>query len=516
MSGDPVSGDPVDGDPVDGDPVGGGPVGGDPVDGDPVGGGPVGGGPVSVADLRAVDLFDDVPDDALAEWAAAARARSAERGEVVLEAGSSSQGLLCLLEGTLQIFSRNGDRLEPVGNSSAPTWIGAVPTLTETEIAVQMVATTPARMALIPAREFVRLALACPPVHQRIMRQVRPLMGRITAMEQNRERLAALGTMAAGLTHELNNPAAAARRSAAELAEALEVIGATLREFVEAGIEREEAARIADLRERALRTAAERSELSALDAADAEEEMRALLEGLEVPDAWRLAEPLAQAGVDEEWLRRLQALAGSATVAAVRSIAASLSAQRLVSELRESTERMSALISAVKAYAYVGRGDLVAADVHKGLETTLAVLAHKLKHTRIEVERDYDRSLPHVTIYGSELNQVWTNLLDNAIDALGESGTITLRTRRDGECVVVDVADTGPGIPQDARARVFEPFFTTKDVGRGTGLGLGTARRIVEERHGGSLSFDSDEHGTTFHVWLPLHPPTPKGTETPK
>jgi signal transduction histidine kinase len=244
--------------------------------------------------------------------------------------------------------------------------------------------------------------------------------------------------------------------------------------------------------------------------------MRDLLEGLAVPDAWRLAEPLTLAGVDEEWLARLQALAGSATAAALGSIAASLDAQHLVSELRESTERMSSLISSVKAYAYMDRGDLVEADIHEGLETTLAVLAHKLKHTQIEVERDYDRSLPQVTIYGSELNQVWTNLLDNAIDALGESGKITLRTRRDGECVVVDVADTGPGIPPEARARVFEPFFTTKDVGRGTGLGLGTARRIVEERQGGSLAFDSDEHGTTFHVWLPTHPQTPLGAETPK
>jgi signal transduction histidine kinase len=474
------------------------------------------GEPVTVADLRPVDLFDDIGDDALAEWAAVAQARTGERGEVVLEAGAESQGLLCLLEGTLQLFSRNGDLLEPAGDQRAPTWIGAVPTLTQTSIGVRMVATTPVRMALIPAPDFERLALAQPLVHRRIMRQVRPLMGRITAMEQNRERLAALGTMAAGLAHELNNPAAAARRSAAELADALEVIGATLREFVEAGIEREDAEAIADLRDQALRGAAERSALSALDAADAEDEMRDLLEGLGVPDAWRLAEPLALAGVDEDWLARLQALAGSATAAALRSIAASLDAQHLVSELRESTERMSSLISAVKAYAYMDRGDLVEVDIHEGLETTLAVLAHKLKHTQIEVERDYDRNLPHVTIYGSELNQVWTNLLDNAIDALGESGTITLRTRRDGECIIVDVADTGPGIAPEVRSRVFEPFFTTKDVGRGTGLGLGTARRIVEERQGGSLAFDSDEHGTTFHVWLPTHPQTPLATEAPK
>jgi signal transduction histidine kinase len=211
----------------------------------------------------------------------------------------------------------------------------------------------------------------------------------------------------------------------------------------------------------------------------------------------------------------VHALAGPGTPAALRSIAASLSAQRLVSELRESTERMSSLVGAVKAYAYMDRGGVVRADIHEGLETTLKVLHHKLKHTQIEIEREYDRALPPLTIYGSELNQVWTNLLDNAIDAVGQSGTITLRTRRDGECILVDIADTGPGIPAEVRPRVFEPFFTTKDVGQGTGLGLDTARRIVVERHGGSLTFDTDAQGTAFHVWLPLNVPTRTETEAP-
>jgi signal transduction histidine kinase len=433
----------------------------------------------------------------------------------VIEAGEEPDGLFCLLDGTLQVFTQDGERFEPIGHQNAPTWIAAIASLSETEIGARMVAVTPARLALIPALQFRRLALAHPPVHRRVMRQVGPLMSRITAIEQNRERLAALGTMAAGLAHELNNPASAAKRSAADLAEALDAIGATLREFTAAGIEREDAARIADLREQVLRQCAQRDALSALDAADAEDDMREELEALEVPEAFRLAEPLAAAGVDRDWLERVHALAGPGTPAALRSIAASLSAQRLVSELRESTERMSSLVGAVKAYAYMDRGGVVRADIHEGLETTLKVLHHKLKHTQIEIEREYDRALPPLTIYGSELNQVWTNLLDNAIDAVGESGTITLRTRRDGECILVDIADTGPGIPAEVRPRVFEPFFTTKDVGQGTGLGLDTARRIVVERHGGSLTFDTDAQGTAFHVWLPLNVPTRTETEAP-
>jgi signal transduction histidine kinase len=165
---------------------------------------------------------------------------------------------------------------------------------------------------------------------------------------------------------------------------------------------------------------------------------------------------------------------------------------------------MSGLVSAVKAYAYMDRGDLVEIDLHEGLETTLAVLGHKLKHTSIAVVRDYDRSLPKLTVHGGELNQVWTNLLDNAIDALGEHGTITITTRRENASAVVDISDDGPGIPADDRDRVFEDFFTTKDVGRGTGLGLATARRIVVDRHDGALTFDSEPGRTTFHVTLPI------------
>jgi len=165
---------------------------------------------------------------------------------------------------------------------------------------------------------------------------------------------------------------------------------------------------------------------------------------------------------------------------------------------------MSDLVGAVKQYTYMDRGGVVAVDLHEGLETTLKVLGHKLKHTSIEVVRDYDRTLPKLSVRGSELNQVWTNLLDNAIDALGERGTITIRTRRDGNCARVEVGDDGPGIAAEIRDRVFDSFFTTKDVGQGTGLGLATARRIVVDRHSGSLTLESRPGHTTFSVSLPL------------
>jgi signal transduction histidine kinase len=458
----------------------------------------------SVEQLRAIDLFDGLGDDQLAVWAASAQTRAVDAGEVLVEQDAPSRGLWLLLEGAVESLVVADGRSERIGHQEAPTWMGAIAALTEAPVGVEIRAMTGGRVALIPPERFVELALATPSVHRKVMQRVGPVLSRLSAREQHRERLAALGTMAAGLAHELNNPAAAANRAASDLIDAIKAIATALDAFVEAGVEREDAEQLLALQREALDHAATCTALDALDAADEEDAMRDRLEDLGVADAWRLAEPLARARVDEAWLEQVAQLAGPATDAALRWVAASLTARTLAQELKDSTERMGSLVGAVKSYAYMDRGGLVEADVHEGLETTLVVLGHKLKHTRIEIVRDYDRSLPQLTVHGSELNQVWTNLLDNAIDALGETGTITIRTSLDGPCVLVDVADDGPGIPDELRARVLEPFFTTKEAGRGTGLGLDTARRIVEERHTGTLGFDSGPEGTTFHVWLPL------------
>jgi signal transduction histidine kinase len=310
--------------------------------------------------------------------------------------------------------------------------------------------------------------------------------------------------MAAGLAHELNNPAAAARRAASQMAEEVAIVQSTLVKFVKSGVERADAERLVELQQEAIGRAATATALDTLDAADAEDELLERLEALDVPEPWRIVEPLARACLDEAWLDRVVEHAGKATPAALHWIAATLTIGRVSDELCESTNRISALVSAVKAYAYMDRGGLVEVDLHEGLETTLTVLGHKLKHTAIAVVRDYDRNLPRMTVRGSELNQVWTNLLDNAIGALGERGTIAIRTSCDGGCAIVEIGDDGPGIPDDVRERIFDPFFTTKDVGLGTGLGLTTARRIVVERHDGSLVVESQPGNTTFRVRLPL------------
>ena len=459
----------------------------------------------TVAELRPIDLFTELSDEELQAWCNAAELKDIPAGTVFAKQDETRTGLVLILEGTIEALVQDGTGDEPIGNHVAPTWMGAIPTLVGGPSAVRMVTRGDVRVAIIPPAAFTDLVRAHLPVFHRVMAKVRPVTRRITQMAANRERLAALGTMSAGLAHELNNPASAARRAASDLADALDVLTATVGLLVESGIEREQAAELVVLQREAAATCADHQPLSTLDAADAEDALSDALSDAGVEEPWRIAETLASAGIDPPFVSRVAQAAGPGTSATVRWIAASLGARQLSAELRDSTERMSQLVKAIKSYAYMDRGQVVQVDVREGLDTTLTLLKHKLKHTQIEVERDYDAALPQLTVHGAELNQVWTNLLDNAIDAVGATGHITITTRADGDCAEVDIADDGPGIPADIRDRVFDPFFTTKEVGSGTGLGLDTARRILVERHHGSLTVESRPGRTVFRARLPIN-----------
>jgi signal transduction histidine kinase len=458
----------------------------------------------TVAELRPIDLFTELDDAQLAPWAEAAVIHEAPAGETLVEQGHIGYGVTLLLEGRIELLVRDGEVQDPMGFNEAPTWIGAIPTLIQGGSAVTMRADSDVRFGLVEPEDFITLTLSQRSVFRRVMAQMRPVIGRFTARQQQRERLESLGTMAAGLAHELNNPAAAAQRTASDLAEALEVLSRAVGVFVESGLSREDAEELVGLQRQAIENGASRSAVSTLDAADAEDELSDVLDELGIGDGWVLAEPLAAAGVDRAFVEQVIEVAGDGATAPLRWIAAGLSARKLVAELAQSTEQMSHLVTAIKSYAYMDRGEVVQVDVHEGLETTLTILGHKLKHTQIQINREYDTSLPRLTVHGAELNQAWTNLLDNAIDALGESGQITITTRADGDCAEVDIADDGPGIPKQIRDRVFEPFFTTKEVGRGTGLGLDTARRIIVDRHHGSLTLESEPGRTMFRARLPV------------
>ena len=459
----------------------------------------------AAADLRPIDLFTELSDEELETWAEAAEVREIPAGTVMAKQDETKTGLVLILEGTIEALVQDGSGDEPIGDHVAPTWMGAIPTLVGGPSAVRMVARDDIRVAVIPPDRFVDLVLAHRAVFHRVMAKVRPVTRRINQRESNRERLAALGTMSAGLAHELNNPVSAAKRAASDLADALDVLTSTVGLLVESGIERAQAAELVDLQREAAATCANHEPLSALDAADAEDALSDALTDAGVEEPWRISDPLVSAGIDPSFVARVAAAAGPATVATLRWIAASLGARQLSAELRDSTDRMGELVKAIKTYAYMDRGEVVQVDVREGLDSTLILLKHKLKHTEITVERNYDPALGRLTVHGAELNQVWTNLLDNAIDALGEKGHITITTRADGDCAEIDIADDGPGIPVEIRDRVFDPFFTTKDVGSGTGLGLDTARRILVERHHGSLTLESQPGQTVFRARLPLN-----------
>ena len=462
---------------------------------------------LTVEELRTIDLFDGVGDEQVARWAEAASDQWLEPGEPVVCIGDEVTPFSLLLEGTLDGFVERDGREERDHTHHAPTFLGAILALTGDPSTVSIRAAEPSRVARVAPEPFRRLLVDSGPAFERVMRTFRPVYSRFEAAAMQREKLAALGQMSAGLAHELNNPAAAARRNAQSLGDALDVLGGTIGHFVESGVSREDAERLVGLQREAMARNGSAAGRDALAVADAEDAMGELLEAHGVTGAWELAEPLAAAGLDAEWLDAVARHAGSALPAAVRWVAASLGARSLADDLRDATDRISRLVGAIKAYTYMDQADLQEIDVHEGLEATLTILHHKLKHTQIEVRREYGDAVPRICVYGSELNQVWTNLLDNAIDALGEEGTITLSTACwEGNGVEVRIADDGPGIPEDVRRRVFDPFFTTKGVGAGTGLGLDATRRIIADRHNGAIDFTSSPQGTTFSVRLPRAP----------
>jgi signal transduction histidine kinase len=390
-----------------------------------------------------------------------------------------------------------------MASRSAPTYFGATNLLTQEPSPAGGRAAVECAVVVVPGDEFRRLLRDEPSVLQRSLRVIAPVHQSAEAVLREREKLAALGTLSAGLAHELNNPAAAAQRSAADLARALEVLEGTVGRFVASGVEREGAERLVALQREALAgpAAAPQAE-GLLDAADRED---ALVDALDERGlaGWRLAPPLAEAGVGEAWVAEVEEAAGPALEAALEWVVASLTARGLVRDLHDSAERISAIVSAVKDYTHMDRAETQSIDLREGIESTLTMLAHKLKRGDVEVVRDYDPALPPIVAHASQLNQVWTNLIDNAIDAVDGHGTIRLRTCRSGEEAVVEVIDDGPGVPEDVRSRIFEPFFTTKEVGAGTGLGLDIVRRIVENHHG-QVRVDSEPGATRFQVRLPI------------
>lgn len=337
---------------------------------------------------------------------------------------------------------------------------------------------------------------------EKVKRQAAQLkMQELQMLSQQHEKLIALGKLAAGLAHELNNPASAARRAAGHLCYKIQVFQALSLKCIEQHLTPTQLERLLELKRDAIEYV---KHLDSLAQIDLEDELMDWLESHGVADGWRLAPTLVAGGIDTVALKAIsEQVATDALNDVLTWLEATLTVTSVVNVLEQSTDRIFEIVKAVKAYSYMDQAPLQYLDLHEGLDNTLTILGYKLKSRSVTVIREYEQNLPSIQAYGSALNQVWTNLIDNAIDAVGKGGTVWVRTSTEKDYVTVEIADNGPGIPPEIQSRIFEPFFTTKEVGAGTGLGLEIAYRIVVGQHNGDIRCFSKPGDTRFQVRLP-------------
>ncbi len=445
-------------------------------------------------------MFDGLSGEQLAWFAENAEDLHFDAGDLVIEAGAPADRLIVMIQGEIQ-GRRPSDGTLYIVNAGAVT--GMLPFSRMTHFPSAIRATAPTRMAVLHKDRFEEMFHRIPDIAPRLVGVLTDRVRESTRSDQQREKLAALGKLSAGLAHELNNPASAVRRSATGLRDAL----ATLRE-ANFGLCREELSdevlrHLAEIENEVAEAMTGSPVMDALDRSDREDHMAGLLEKRGIAKSWELAPALVEAEADDECLAKLsEQFPGKTLELALRRVAATIEVEKILRQIESSASRISDLVKAIKEYTYMDQAGEKEIDIHDGLESTLTMLHHDLKNG-VNVRREYDRSLPRVCARGSELNQVWTNLIGNAIDAMKGKGEITIHTTRENGFALVDIVDNGPGIPAEIKDRIFDPFFTTKPVGEGSGLGLDTVYRIVRLHHG-DVRVDSHPGETHFQVRLPI------------
>jgi signal transduction histidine kinase len=455
--------------------------------------------------LRQVPLFKQLPEDKLAWISEYGEELQLEPGARIATQGDPPDGFYVVLEGETEWTRRVGGQdvfVVKLGEGSA---FAELILVLDAPYPTTGRAITPVRLFKLDASSFWEMLRICPEVLRGILATSVERAELHEAVSQQHAKLISLGTMAAGLAHELNNPAAAVGRSAQQARAAFRESSLRAVKLGELEMSPAERAFVAGLPDDAAERAEATPALDSLERSDKEDEVAIWLEDQGVEEAWDLSPALVGAGLDVDWLENLaDRLSDETSVGDVLAwLASEITGDELLREIQKASTRIYELVGAVKSYSHMDKAPQKEADVHEGLENTLVMLGHKLKKGNVEVVREYAEDLPRVCAHGSELNQVWTNLVDNAIDAVAGEGHIKIRTARENDRVLVEISDNGPGIPEEIRDRVFEPFFTTKDVGKGTGLGLDISYRVVEDL-GGDICVLSEPGDTRFQVRLPI------------
>jgi signal transduction histidine kinase len=455
---------------------------------------------VENSELLRVPAFAGLPDDQIAWFISQSEELRFKAGASYMRAGDPADSMFVILEGQMEIRGELGGETV-VFSINAGNVTGVLPFSRMKQFTVGGRAAQDSRVLRFPAALFPDLVQKMPELTQRLVGLMSDRIRETTRMEQQRDRLAALGKLSAGLAHELNNPASAAKRATSQLRQILKKIKDASLELGRRDLTPAQKSEIEKLESSLIQR--DEPPPDALTISDLEEQVDSLLRSHGQNDLWQLAADLARKNAKPQILESLfEALDADTARAALVRIGASLEIASLLDEIENSTSRISELVGAIKEYTYMDQSPVQNVDIVKSLETTLTILNHKLKRG-VVVKRDYQRIPLLVNSFGSELNQVWTNLIDNAIDAMNGSGELRVRTYRDDGFVVVEVGDNGPGISSEVEPHIFEPFFTTKAVGEGTGLGLDTVQRIVK-KHRGNIQVESTPGDTRFQVWLPL------------
>jgi signal transduction histidine kinase len=451
--------------------------------------------------MRQMPIFSSFTDDQLGDLKLQGNEIDLQTGDVLFREGDPAQGLFVILQGELEIVKRVGAQAVVLANVQAGSFVGEISLLTGLPHTAMARATMPSRCLQYGVELFDEIKKS--PIAQLVLMTMVERLRDTESQVQQQEKLSSLGKMAAGLAHELNNPAAANLRAATELPQTLAMLQAQTLNLYNAHLNGAQLAYLTELQSQLIDRAASTKTLTPLAQSDLEDRIMNWCEDAGIEESWQIAPVLASAGVDDSELARIRAQVGDELLPDTLSwLESALTIAGLSHTLRTSASRVSELIRAVKAYTYMDQSPQQEVDVHDGLESTLIVLGQKLGE--INITRVYNRSLPRITAYGSELNQAWTILLDNAADALSGKGNICVRTEQENDYILVEIADDGPGVPPELQSRLFEPFFTTKPVGQGTGLGLSIARRIVVDRHRGMIHATSRPGDTRFQVFLPL------------